>query len=35
VKQGVVSFQKLHVDRLGRLHLIKREKRTWRGGVCT
>lgn len=35
VKQGVVSFQKFHVDRLGRLHLIKREKRTWRGGVCT
>lgn len=30
-----LSFQKLHVDRLGRVFPIKREKRTWRGKVFT
>jgi CRISPR-associated endonuclease Csn1 len=35
VKQGCTSFIKYHVDRLGRMHQVKREVRTWRGGVCT
>lgn len=29
------SFKKLRVDRLGNIHEVKQEKRTWRGKVCT
>lgn len=29
------SFRKFHVDRLGQLHEIERETRTWRGVACT
>ena len=28
-------LEKYHVDRLGRLHRIEREPRTWRGEVCS
>jgi CRISPR-associated endonuclease Csn1 len=28
-------LNKYSVDRLGRLHLVEREQRTWRGKVCT
>lgn len=31
----LLGFKKLHVDRLGRIHEVRREKRTWRGKVCT
>lgn len=30
-----LKFEKLYVDRLGRVFPIPREKRTWRGKVCT
>ncbi len=30
----LASFEKYHVDRLGRLHRIEREPRLWRGAVC-
>lgn len=33
-KSGVLSFRKISVDRLGRIFLVKSEKRTWRGVVC-
>ncbi len=29
------SLTKLTVDRLGRVHLVEREARTWHGAVCT
>jgi CRISPR-associated endonuclease Csn1 len=29
-----LKFEKLFVDRLGRVYLIPKEKRTWRGKVC-
>lgn len=40
VRKGIgartlVSFRKLVVDRLGRVSDVPREKRTWRGEVCT
>ena len=28
------GLTKLHVDRLGRVHKVERERRTWRGKVC-
>ena len=28
------GLRKLHVDRLGRVHKVEREQRTWRGKVC-
>ena len=28
-------FNKYVVDRLGKLHLVEREQRTWRGKACT
>jgi CRISPR-associated endonuclease Csn1 len=31
VKKGVSGFQKLYIDRLGQIHVVPREKRTWRG----
>ena len=31
----LLQFRKLSVDRLGRIHEIKREIRTWHGVVCT
>jgi hypothetical protein len=33
-KSTVVDFQKLNVDRLGRVFAVKKEKRVWRGVVC-
>lgn len=30
-----LKFEKLYVDRLGRVYPIPKEKRTWRGKVCT
>ncbi len=30
----LLGLKKLHVDRLGRVFEIKRERRTWRGKVC-
>ena len=30
-----LRFEKLYVDRLGRVYPIPKEKRTWRGKVCT
>ncbi|MES2997636.1 MAG: type II CRISPR RNA-guided endonuclease Cas9 [Verrucomicrobiota bacterium] len=35
IGDDVTHFQKLHVDRLGRVFPIPREKRTWRGKVFT
>lgn len=34
-KEGCLLFRKWCIDRLGRLHVVRGEKRTWRGGVCT
>jgi CRISPR-associated endonuclease Csn1 len=34
-KEGAERFVKKYIDRLGRLHLVPSEKRTWRGAVCT
>ncbi len=31
----LLCFKKLHVDRLGNIHEIKQETRTWRGKACT
>jgi CRISPR-associated endonuclease Csn1 len=28
------GLRKLHVDRLGQVHKVEREQRTWRGKVC-
>lgn len=35
VKTGVILFQKLAVDRLGRVNVVDSEKRTWRGKTVT
>lgn len=35
VKQGCLLFQKLAIDRVGRMTPIKQEKRVWRGKVYT
>lgn len=34
-KEGTRLFEKKYIDRLGRMHSIRSEKRTWRGAVCT
>jgi CRISPR-associated endonuclease Csn1 len=33
-KSTVTNFRKLNVDRLGRVFMVKNEKRVWRGVVC-
>jgi len=35
VKKGVSDFQKLYLDRLGKIHVVPREKRTWGNKVVT
>lgn len=31
----LLEFRKFNIDRLGRMHEVRREKRTWHGAVCT
>jgi CRISPR-associated endonuclease Csn1 len=33
-KSTITNFRKLNVDRLGRVFMVKNEKRVWRGVVC-